>query len=856
VPIARRLVPGRDGRQAWAKGGLSGKSVYLSPGHGWTYSTQGWNTQRPNSHGLVEDLSNADGIDWFLVPYLLGAGALVVPVREIDPNPNMVIIDNGDGSQNPARGRYVESGDTTAFLDSTLAGWGHPSLPLTGLVNPFKLGGNRLMKTAPKETARATFVPNVPENGFYNVHISYSMFSARASDAKVTVAHPGGETRFEVDQRRHGSTWVLLGRFYFEKGANEKRGAVYLTNESQDADTNVSVDAVRLGGGVGLIDRGGGTSQQPRADECSRYHAQFAGAPAEDVYETSGDDHTDDVGTRSRFADWVHAPGEPAVYISHHTNAFNGEARGTRSFVYGKNPVDGNYQPTPETLALGSDKLAKAVHDEVGKDLKAAWDPNWNGGKVTSAYFGELNTANQDEMASMLIETAFHDQVDDAAALKEAAFRVLVARAIYKGIVKYFAAEEGAPVRLLPEPPRAVIARNTAPGEVTVSWEAPPSGGVFGDPATSYRVERSAGGYGFDEGTDSGGKTTLTLKGLTPGQVLYLRVTAVNEGGRSLPSPTLAVGVAAGGRAPLLLVTGDTRFDASMNLKLDYPKVKTVDRLLVDHIQNGTYLVQHGAALGPSGVPFDACLHGAVDAGSVRLSDYSLVLWQGGRGLKSQQALSPKSRDALAEAAKSGVSLIMSGSHLARWLGGTGAAPEDRAFLENTLHASFVEAVTSHVDVSPESGTLEGLQPWRLSTWKTGPYEVGVPDVIKPAGSATLLAGYGSNLGGEKGAVTQQLSGGRCTVLLGHPLEAIVPAARQAEILTRLLKLCDVKVPDGGIPWGDGWRDGGLPKPAGDGAAEDDDGCGCALWGTPRRPMPLLGVLIVILGLAWRRKSS
>jgi len=824
LPVVRRLRPGKDGRAAPVQGALSGKSVYLSPGHGWTYSsTNGWYTQRGNVLDLVEDLSNADGIDWFLVPYLLQAGALVVPVREIDPTEQMVILDSSDGAKDPSRGRVVESGPSSIFSDSTLKGWGHPTLPLSGSVNPFELGGNRLMDASASETARITFVPNVPATGRYNVYISYSMYEERASDAGVIVAHPGGQTRFLVDQRRQGATWVLLGRFFFEQGTDEKRGAIIFTNQSQDAGSTISADAVRLGGGTGLIDRGGGVSARARADENSRYHAQFAGAPPTVYNASTSADGTDDVSARSRFADWAHAPGEPAVYISHHTNAFNGNIRGTESYVYGPNPPDGSYQPTQTTLALGSDKLANAVHGEVIADIRAAHDPGWADRKVKSAYFGELNTANQDEMAAMLIETAFHDQKDDVDALKEASFRRLVARAIYKGIVKYFAAQEATAVHLLPEPPEGVVARNSGSGEVTVSWLPPKSGGILGDPATSYRVYRSAGGHAFDEGTDCGGKTSLKLIGLTPQHVLYLRVTATNEGGESLPTPTLAVGVSTGASAPVLLVAASDRLDASMNLKIDYPKVKTVDRLFVDQINNQTYLVQHGAALGPSGVPFDSCLHTALDADRVKLDDYGLVLWQGGRGLAGKRALTEQGRKALAAAAGAGVSLVMSGSGLARWL----TTPEETTFLSSTLHASFVEASSVLTKVDPSaSGALDGLTSWELSSWKTGPYDVQIPDVIAPSTGASLAATYAG--AADAGAVTQFHEGSRCAVLMGHPLEAILPPTRRTEILTRLLKYCDVKVPpppDGGVYDGTG-LDG--PPVVGDGAQPSgDDGCGC-----------------------------
>jgi N-acetylmuramoyl-L-alanine amidase/Fibronectin type III domain len=862
LPLVRRVLDrgSADSGPQLLSGSLSGKSVYLSPGHGWTYKdSTSWYTQRPNTHGLVEDFSNADGIDQFLVPYLLAAGAQVVPVREIDHTPEMVILDDSDGTNFPARGRYQQSGAKGAFSLSTIKGWGQPPLPLTGSVNPFALGFNKLMQGSKQETARATFVPKVPRSGYYNVYIAYSMHSARASDARVRVAHPGGTTTFLVDQRRHGGTWVLLGRFYFNAGTDDKTGAVIVTNQTDDAGANVSADAIRIGGGMGLTDRGGGSSKQRRSDENSRYHAQFSGAPSSVYNASSGNDGSDDISSRSRFAAWVHAPGEPAVYISHHTNAFNGTARGTISFVYGKNPVDGKYEPTPKTLALGSDKLANAVHSELMADVHADWDPKWQDRKVKSAYFGELNTANQDEMPSMLLETAFHDNKDDAAALKEADFRRLVARAIYKGIVKYFATKDGNQPDLLPEPPVGLVARNSASGQVTISWQQPPSGGIYGDPAMSYRVFRSAGGYAFGNGADTGSKMSWTIKGLKPGQVIYLRVRATNDGGWSLPSPTLAVGISAGGQAPLLLVTGHDRFDPAMNLKLTYPKVNTADRLWPEQINDATYLVPHGRALAPSRIPFDSATHDAVDKGRVTPGSYELVLWQGGRGLHNNRALTTAGRAALHKAAQAGTSLILSGTVLARWLGGAGASPEDKTFLAQILHAT-AEAPGQHTQVHPSSpGPLEGLQTWGLTDHESGPYDGRDTDVVAAAAGGKLAASYTP---GGPGAVVQYSAGAGkpCSVLMGFALETVTPPARQAEILSQLFKLCELKAPpapDGGWPAASG-ADGG----AGDGASTGDgtpdpgdDGCGCQLT-SPRRGGAGLLLIAALMFVLRRRGRS
>jgi hypothetical protein len=846
-PIVRHLVG--SGRDAVAlPGALSGKSIYLSPGHGWTYSSSGWGTQRPNITGLVEDLSNTDGLTQFLVQYLWNAGALVVPVRELDPNPNLVILDNGDGTSAPTRGLYRENGDAAKFSDSLLAGWGHPTLPLTGTVNPFSLGKNRLIAVTPNETASATFIPAVPASGYYFLSISYSMHSSRASDARVTVLHPGGKTVFLVDQRRQGGSWLLLGRFYFEAGTNETRGAVVISNQSQDdpATATVSVDAVRLGGGMGLCDRGGGVSKQPRADESCRYTAQFSGAPST-VYDSStSDDHTDDVSCRSRFAAWLHADGEPALFLSHHSNASGGSARGTESYVYGPNAPDGTYQPTAATLALGSDKLAKTVHAQVISDLRAGFDPAWTDRKVLSAYFGELNTSYQNEMPSMLIEVAFHDQPDDIAALKQAAFRRVLARALYKGMVKHFADRDGVSPAFLPDPPVQISARNGGQGTVTVSWSPGPTGGIHGDAATSYRVLRSSEGRAFDEGQDTAGKTSLTLSGLTPGQVIYLRVLAANAGGVSLPSPTLAVGVGQSPQSSVLLVTGFTRLDASMNLHLTAGSLGEVERLYLERMNDGSYLVEHGQALGPSGVAFDACTHDAVETKAIDLQGYSLVLWQAGKGIAAGKALGAASLAALQAAP--GVGVILSGSGVAAQLG-TSASAEDNLFLSDRLGSKLAgagEAPSSILFYADKP--LAGLETCTLSGPTSGPYDVQSVDGLAATGSGVLAATYSSS----KGAIVLRREGGSCAALLGFPLETALPAARQAELVKRLLDYCQLKPPvtaDGAL------LDGARPDARADaGTAPPSSGCGCEVAAARRDAAGALALLLLLAAASrWSR---
>lgn len=870
VPRINELVgrsPGvrRLRRRPWFLGGagqvdgaLTSKTVYLSPGHGWTYSASAaWYSQRGKTHGVVEDMSNADGIAQFLLPYLWAAGAQVLPVRELDQQTEMVIVDNSDGTSAPARGSYSESGSPALFSDSTLKGWGQVTFPFTGAENPFTLGGNRLIETTTTETARATFVLNVPKAGYYHVYVSYSMYSARAADARYIVVHPGGQTTYLVDQRRHGGTWVLLGRHYFDAGSDDKKGAIIVSNQSAEAGTWVSVDAVRIGGGLGVTDRGGGVSGQPRADENSRYNAQFCGAPASVYNASSGDDGTDDVGTRSRFTAWLHESGEDSIYLSHHSNAFNGATRGTETYIYGTNPPNGSYAPTAAALALGSDKLAKAMHDELIADIRAAFDPNWKDRGVKSAYFGEINPSNNAETPSALIELAFHDEPQDAALLADPRFRRVAARAIYKGIVKYFAAKDGSPVHIVPEPPTAVQARNSGSGELTVSWQAPASGGILGDPATSYRVYVSRHGFAFDEGTDTAGQRSLKLSGLKPGEVIYLRVVGTNAGGESLPSPTLAVGVATSGRASLLLVGGFDRLDGDLDLLLDYPKFTQVTRLFVERMNDGTLLAHYGRALVGRGLAFDAAWHDAVGGSSgVALDSYSSVLWAASKGVSATEALTPAAIEALVAAGKAGVGLLVSGSTVARTLADALAPASARELLEQRLFSTLGSADQVRSEVLSEgAGVLSGAGKLMLVDMQGRPFPAGNVDLLTPASGGTLAASYD----GSGGAVVQQKSDSSCAALASFPLAAIADVEARSKAIAQFAQFCPLAQPPasdaGPPPPADGGPGLDVAPPVGDGAAPPPaaEGCGCRVGA---QDIPSLGLFGLLLLLALRRRRT
>ena len=65
---------------------------------------------------------------------------------------------------------------------------------------------------------------------------------------KENERHDHRELSWRIDEDGY---WIFQGRF------TPEQGAVILVNDSADAGSNVSADAVRIGGGLGIIDRGG-----------------------------------------------------------------------------------------------------------------------------------------------------------------------------------------------------------------------------------------------------------------------------------------------------------------------------------------------------------------------------------------------------------------------------------------------------------------------------------------------------------------------------------------------------------------------------------------------------------------------
>jgi N-acetylmuramoyl-L-alanine amidase len=737
------------------QGALTGKTVYVSSGHGWQWTGSAWRTQRPpypdSSMGyvgpIIEDHNNAEVVNQYLLRYLWNAGADVWTARERDMNPIEYIVDN----------------ESAGF--STSGAWG--TIDTGGYANRYVQAA---ADSGGSASATWTFDP-VPSDGVYGLYVWYVPGPDRASDAHYTVQHAGGATELTVDQLHHGSTWRYVGRFPVRAG---ERLVVTLNSRSATPGRVVVADAVRLGGGwfdnSDLASNGGPVetdapygADEPWWEVAAYYNVQRMGIDPDDF------SYFNDVVARPMWARWEHAnTGDDAVYISWHTNGYNGHnttTRGTVSYIHSSQAV------------AGSADLRHAIHSELINDIRAGWDPSWVDLGEASSDLGELrelwdsNASNA--IRGVLVEIAYHDHATDTDALKDPRFALLSARAVYQGIVKYY----GVDLPLLPEPPTHLVVRNDGPGQIRVSWRPSPVDGIdlVGDSAERYRVYTSPDGLGWDNGREVFG-TETKLTGLQENELIFVRVTAINAGGESFPTPVLAARSGADGVARILVVDGFDRIDRQGLIMENDPIYGINARLFPDQINSYDYVIQHGENIE---LPFDSAVNEAVADGSLVLSSYGAIDWVLGEESTTDHTFDPTEQGIVSAYLEGGGALFVSGSEIGWDLVTHGNGPE---FYRNYLVADLAGDDAGTYQAKPTNeGIFAGLG---TIEFREG-YDVDSPDQLTPRLGSTAALNY---LGGMGGTAAVQYEGGGCrrVVHMGFPYETIAAAQRPA-VMARVI---------------------------------------------------------------------
>lgn len=580
--------------------GLEGNHIALWQSHGLYYekSLSRWEWQRAKVFQTVEDLFTQSFVLPYLVPMLENAGAVTILPRERDWNLNEVIVDE---DQSSGKSFYNEQNAKYEWTGSKSGGFAHLKKTYLDGENPFTIGTYRMIPTVTKkeDKSKAMWMPDVPEKGEYAVYVSYKSLPNSATDAEYIVNHAGGETRFKINQKMGGGTWIYLGTFTFDKGRSEE-SMVTLTNRSKEKGMVVTADAVKFGGGMGNIARSsqGGSvpnvkssdkqaqakasnlsyvvepevSGMPRFTEAARYWMQWAGVPYKVYSPKEGtNDYVDDYSSRGEWVNYL-AGGSAVLPDSAGLNipvdlafAFHSDAGtfltdsivGTLGIYYSKFNK-GKFADGSSRMA--SRDLTDLIQSEIIQDVRLNFEPNFTRRAMWDKSYSE---ARVPEVPTMLLELLSHQNFADMRYGLDPRFRFVVSRAIYKGMLKFIAARENREYQVQPLPVNSFATEFVSPHKVKLTWEPTPDPTAPSAVAEKYVVYKRVDDGAFDNGTVV--ENNHYSMPVETGKRYSFKVAALNKGGVGFPSEVLSVYQAPHSKGTVLIVNGFNRISAPGN---------------------------------------------------------------------------------------------------------------------------------------------------------------------------------------------------------------------------------------------------------------------------------------------------
>lgn len=823
--ISRPYVPDR---------GLEGRHIALWASHGRYYNGKEWEWQRPYLFCTTEDLFTQTIVVPYLIPMLERAGAVVFTPRERDWQPNEAVVDNDPGetqgsyTETPKEGEAWSDCPGTAFA-ATQKQWANGD-------NPFRQGTARQAPATSRHshTVTATWTPRIPQAGRYAVYVSYVTTKNSIPDARYTVYHRGVATHYRVNQRMGGSTWVYLGTFDFDEGESAQN-CVILTNESDHRGV-VTADAVRFGGGMGNILRGGTLSGMPRFLEGARYSAQWSGMSTA-IYDNRDrpTDYPDDINARSLMTNYL-AGGSPylpdreglrvpiELSLAVHSDAGVRQPDG----IYGSLAIcttNGNNDRTYLASNISREAsfdFASLLLSTLTTDLSGITGQTWTRRELWDRNYSETRNP---EIPSAIIETLSHQNFADMVYGHDPNFKFQLARSIYKSILRYIYFEHGKKDYAVQPLPISNFAATFTDDErqALLTWSPTPDPQTPNAQPTGYIVYTRIGDGAFDNGTLIRGTTSAAVT-IKEGIQYSFRVSAVNRGGESFPSETLTVCKMPGSRRTVLIVNGFQRlssptvvqsqerqgFDLNDDIGIALGQTAGFSGSQLNF--NPAYAGREGAgSLGFSGDELEGkiiagntfdypCTHGAAirankrnsfvscsrDAlykGTVDLNDYPLVdLILGAEkstdyGLVRYKTFDARLRGLLTRYLNAGGRLLVSGTYI----GSDMQSPTEQEFTRHILKYRYSgSARTDTTDY------VRGLN-LTMPIWRTpGPthYAAQAPDCLSPVAPAFSAFAYGD---GRPAGVAYQGTDYR-VVAMGFPFECIREPALRDKAMGALLR--------------------------------------------------------------------
>ena len=719
--------------------GLQNKhlSIWASHGRYYNLNKDRWQWQRPNMFCTNEDLYTQTIVVPYLIPMLENAGAIVFTPRERDWQKNEIIVDNDD---RPAQPFYTETNIRQKWQTANMKGFAVTKTPYTSTENPFKQGTTRMAESSPTSECEISYQPRFTQSGRYAVYVSYPTHKESVPDAQYIVYHKGRRTVFNVNQRIGGGTWVYLGTFDFDAGCNSGNRIV-LTNASRYKGV-VTADAVRFGGGMGIIARNGHTSGLPKCIEGARYYAQWAGAPT-NVYRAKNgtDDYKEDIYTRPYMTNWLaggscYAPKQEGLNVpielalAVHSDA--GYSKDYSSIIGSlaictTGSTDGML-PSGRSRFRSKD-FADILLNGVNNDIIKTYG-RWNKRYLYDRNYAETRCP---VVPSAIIETMSHQNFPDMTMGQDPNFRFTLARSLYKSILRFNSMMHNSTYVVTPLAPVNLSVDFAAGDTAIIKWDAQSAPAEPTAVPMAYILYTAIDGYGFDNGIKVNG-TACKVK-LQPNTLYNFKVSAINDGGESFTSPTVSAVYNPNATKTVLIVDGFQRLSPpaiinngthqGFDLSID-PGVwegKTLgycgEQICFDKNKIGTegpgglgysgnelagrifmgnefnHVVTHAKAIMSAGYNIMSCSKQALGRNIDNLSKFDcidLILGlerNDGRSLKHYKTFTPEMRRLIADYAEGGGNILVSGAYV----GSDMSTDEEQKFLRKVLHVMPAGAI-------------------------------------------------------------------------------------------------------------------------------------------------------------------
>ncbi|MCM1377627.1 MAG: hypothetical protein NC097_00420 [Clostridium sp.] len=584
------------------------------------------------------------------------------------------------------------------------------------------------------------------------------------------------------------------------------------------------------------------TSGLPRYLEGARYWLQWAGIP-ESVYSPyhGRDDYKDDYTDRGMWVNYLaggsrvlpkrEGLGIPVdVSMALHTDAgkrSDDSYVGTLGIYY----TDGGRSYADGTPRMNSRMLTDMLMRQITGDIRKSYEPRWTRRSMWDKSYLEARVA---EVPTALIELLSHQNFGDMQYGLDPGFRFTVGRAIYKALGRFISERKNREFVVQPLPASNFAITRVKKGQYRLSWSATPDSlEPTAHPSKYIILERTGSDLGFHKMAETE-KTHYDFK-IGDNEIHSFRVVCANEGGLSFPSETLALREGTSNASPVLIVNGFSRISApehfsdngraGFNSEEDFgvPYIREIGftgyqneyrRSAGDGFgrSSGNYIgkviagntfdypIVHGRAVTANGFGFISCSAGAVENGSVKLSDYKIVDWilgkqkttivgRGHSGVKFQ-TFSPKLMQLLRTYTDKGGNLIVSGQYVGSdlldyRLGNTGVD-----FAADVLGIEAVEdahkPTRGSVDVVPNSGLrLSDKTIAYSNNLNNRQYIVEHPDAIQATDNGKTFLTFGDT-GEAAGIISQR---GKSHVAVSSiPFEAISDSKQLNSMMGAILK--------------------------------------------------------------------